>query len=696
MGLTARLVAAALAVGAVLIAANVAFFLAERHAAYRDDLVDLTEEVALQLVRDYESYLSGIIAAANAYATANSAYRDAVLAFDGGYDARVAIYGALVNLQSGYSAIQNSYLMLPGELITFRSFTGEFAEPGRFPEYELATQMVPGVTMEIIHDRTISRGGSSIAVSTLLIRPFRSLGRPDAVIIVDIGIEAINRHLRDRVTLFDHFSVEQGEPGRSTPTSANSNSPTAVATSASFDRAFYVTLEDAGAVSRRRGTAFVLGSVVTACVLFAVVALLLVRRLTPIERELTKLADRPADLSSLADAVRDLARDNEQLRVRYDRVLPHYRRRVMNHLLLGLLTEGTTLDERLSFTGTHLPEPPYVAICVLFADAERSDRETASIILLIASAIELEVGTEAADLLCAVDALRHGTVVPHDAVARIPAALDRLPDAVRGRIFVGVGNPVMQPGDLARSYDSARRALTFRRLLGGSIFSADDIDRRFQDQQGYPFDLERSLLLAVQRRDLESAESRLAEMLSALGGCADPMRGLEYLRLQLLHVMEGRLSGQGASPAVLDGLVDEFPLEEANTPDAVSALFRDLLHRAVGGERATDDRDDQVAEFLRYIEEHHADHNLQLLSLEEAFGLSRYYIGRRINEVTGQHFSEHLNRARVEHGARLLEERPPIPIKRIAALVGYSYDYYFARQFKAAYGIAPSEYRDRA
>jgi AraC-like DNA-binding protein len=695
LGLTARLIIAALIVVVALIAANVTFVVAERRANLRDELTQITQRIAREVVGEYEAYLAGIVASASNYATNNTRYRDAVLGFDGSYDARIAIYNALANLQSSYPAIVNSYVMLPSQLITFRSFTGEFAESHRFAEFELASAMVPGVSMEIVHDRTVVLLGSESVVSTLLIRPFRSIGRPDVVVIADVSVSSLHRELRERIPLLDRFSLGEGSPETLLPGVEEPGALTVSEVSSAFDRAFVVTLSDDDVVDRRQNLTFLLGSVATALVVFLLAATMLLRKLTPLERELQKLSTRPENLTALADAVRSLTEDNEQLRLRYDRVLPHYRRRVMNHLLLGLLAEGDALDERLTFTGMRLPQPPYAALCVFFAEAEQSDRESASLVLIVASAMEIEIGHEAADLLGPVDAIRYGTVIPTSSAGRLDALLTRLPPAARDRIYLGVGHSVYAPGDLAASYDTAKRALTFRRLLDGRVFDVDRIAAGVREGRAYPFELERLLIQAVQRRDAAEAEARLDELLQQVRESSYALRGLEYLRLQLLHVLEGRLAAAGASPAVLDRTVDQFPLEEANSPEAILALFRRLVSRAIEEGAGSQHGKHQVERFLQYIEDNHGRTSLQLLDLEDEFGLSRYYIGRRIKEETGEHFSDHLNRMRVERGARLLEESPEMPIREIAGLVGYSYDYYFARQFKQIYGVSPSEYRER-
>lgn len=694
-GLTARLLIAALLVVVGLVIVNVTFFVAERRAALRGELAQITERVADELVANYETYLGGIVASASNYAFSNATYRDAALGFDGSYDARVAIYNALINLQSGFPAIVNAYVVLPEGVITFRLFTGEFTESDRLPEFELASQMAPGVAVDIVHERHLDQPGVDSVVSTLLIRPFRAIGRPDVIVMTDVSVVALQRKLADRVPLLERFSVTSGSPDEMGIV-PESGELMAAAVSTSFDRGFQLTLRDDTVVGRRKGLVFVLGSAGTALLVFLIAAILLVRQLSPLERELQRLAVRPSNLSTLADAVRSLTQDNEQLRVRYDRVLPHYRRRVMNHLLLGLLSEGEVLNERLAFTRMKLPDPPYAALCVLFAKAEQSDRESASLILLVSSAVEIEIGHEAADLLGPVDAIRHGTVIPAQTIDRLDAVLERLPAAARDRIYMGAGHAVATPGELAASYDAAKRALTFRRLLGGRVFNAGHIAARVRDEHGYPFEAEAELLQAVQRRDANEADRLLAEFMHELRDSDDAVRGLEYLRLQLLHVLEGRLAAAGASPSVLDQTIDQYPLEYAHTPAAMLSLFQQLVKSAVeeGADSGRPER--QVERFLRFIEEHHADTGMQLLTLEEKFGLSRYYIGRRIREETGLHFSEHVNRARVEHGAALLADAPDLPIKEIAVRVGYSYDYYFARQFRQIYGISPSEYRERA
>lgn len=73
---------------------------------------------------------------------------------------------------------------------------------------------------------------------------------------------------------------------------------------------------------------------------------------------------------------------------------------------------------------------------------------------------------------------------------------------------------------------------------------------------------------------------------------------------------------------------------------------------------------------------------------------SRRQLQRVLAEVGGTTFVQLLARTRMCAAERLLRD-PSIPVKEVAARVGYSQPAQFAKSFRVRYGASPREYRAR-
>ena len=97
----------------------------------------------------------------------------------------------------------------------------------------------------------------------------------------------------------------------------------------------------------------------------------------------------------------------------------------------------------------------------------------------------------------------------------------------------------------------------------------------------------------------------------------------------------------------------------------------------------------QVNIFLR---EHYTDPNLTVGSVAETFGMSSTRLSLEYKEQTGMHPSVFLLSLRIEKAKELLRQTE-MPIKEIAAAVGYYDASSFIRRFRQHAAITPSQYR---
>ncbi len=105
-----------------------------------------------------------------------------------------------------------------------------------------------------------------------------------------------------------------------------------------------------------------------------------------------------------------------------------------------------------------------------------------------------------------------------------------------------------------------------------------------------------------------------------------------------------------------------------------------------------------LKKLLRYMEREkpHLDSELTVKTLSGGLSVSHRDISRVINEKTGMHFYDFINRYRVEEAKRLLEEstlREGFTILDIAYEVGFNSKSSFNSAFKKINGITPSQYK---
>lgn len=99
----------------------------------------------------------------------------------------------------------------------------------------------------------------------------------------------------------------------------------------------------------------------------------------------------------------------------------------------------------------------------------------------------------------------------------------------------------------------------------------------------------------------------------------------------------------------------------------------------------------RLGRVIGYLEEHYA----EALTLDDLAGigcLSRRTLTREFRRAMGCSPIEYLIRLRIQHAARLLQDRYA-GITEVAFRVGFGDSNYFARQFRAVMGCSPRQYR---
>ena len=98
-----------------------------------------------------------------------------------------------------------------------------------------------------------------------------------------------------------------------------------------------------------------------------------------------------------------------------------------------------------------------------------------------------------------------------------------------------------------------------------------------------------------------------------------------------------------------------------------------------------------IQDMISYIDEHLED-QLDLGTLSQTFGYSKYHVSRMFLSITGMSLHHYIQRRRLTEAARLLVFSD-VPIMEIAFAAGYQTQQSFTFGFKSLYSCSPKSYR---
>jgi AraC-like DNA-binding protein len=102
--------------------------------------------------------------------------------------------------------------------------------------------------------------------------------------------------------------------------------------------------------------------------------------------------------------------------------------------------------------------------------------------------------------------------------------------------------------------------------------------------------------------------------------------------------------------------------------------------------------DPRVRTVLQYVESRHVNSACRLDDVAKNLRVSRSYLSRLVFKETGVTFNRHLQLARMNTAARLLQESE-LSIKEISSGTGYEHVPSFDRQFRSHFNRTPGDFR---
>ena len=125
----------------------------------------------------------------------------------------------------------------------------------------------------------------------------------------------------------------------------------------------------------------------------------------------------------------------------------------------------------------------------------------------------------------------------------------------------------------------------------------------------------------------------------------------------------------------------------------MKTMYGETLSLKQLGVEEPKEHDDFLARYIEIVKANISNPELDVSVIYEALGMSRTNFYRKVKTVTGLSPIELIKNIRLEAGAKLLKESD-MNVSEIAQHIGFSSRSYFARSFKAAYGMSPTEYQE--
>lgn len=155
---------------------------------------------------------------------------------------------------------------------------------------------------------------------------------------------------------------------------------------------------------------------------------------------------------------------------------------------------------------------------------------------------------------------------------------------------------------------------------------------------------------------------------------------------------------------VYDGFEDLIPLwrqalQRLNAQNAnlltEGVLLHTLSYLAEDRSPSPNAKNDTVLQnILNYTEQNFGDPTINLKHVADLFGYTDKYLSHLFKSRMSINFTTYLNRLRIRHAAKLLEEGYN-NIADLATVCGYSDPMYFSKVFRRVTGKTPREYRKR-
>ncbi len=264
------------------------------------------------------------------------------------------------------------------------------------------------------------------------------------------------------------------------------------------------------------------------------------------------------------------------------------------------------------------------------------------------------------------------------------------------RTFIGVGRPVDRLSLVMESYQTAavatqrqffigyNKIVFYRELHSSAQLELDDSEIDVFSNWIDTEDKDRAIGFVNEK----------AEQFKALGDALvnDAKNFFFNLLLRLFQAADKRnvpLTAEQRGKDYLWSVIFRFNtlLElEKYTLDQIEKFFELLQRKELGGSIAF--------HIQKFVTKHLADPQLSIKSIADSLYLTPNYLSLQFKKESGTTINQYMTELRIDRAEELLKDRK-YKLYEVASSVGFQDANYFAKTFKKATGLTPSEYREK-
>lgn len=416
--------------------------------------------------------------------------------------------------------------------------------------------------------------------------------------------------------------------------------------------------------------------------------------------EITKVFE---NLRQKLDQERNEKRNADLLRKYYDESLPLLQANFYSTLIEGRIPEEELYrymtDYQIRFDGA--------LYCCIVVHTSASQVPTGMDIRLLTISVDRQAGEELQKRWRAKRFTYLGETVmitqlkSEDEISELTDECDRFCkyiDHVMGaKVTVGIGQVCDHVSELAKSYQTAKEAASYRVLYGSNkainlheIVPQRKIVMDTNDGSGL-LNIFKMICLGSES-DIEKAVGNyMKQKFMSFDSLEKYHIAVMELISELYHFMTNNELDIAKISGGTSALYNEISNFEPNVLEKWLLKTAMMLHSDMADARYHSKKSliDQAKE---YVQQNYQKEELGLDDICRQLGVSNSYFSSMFKKETGKSFVGYLTDYRMEKAARMLVETGEKSYM-IAKSVGYSDPNYFSYVFKRSYGVSPSKYR---
>lgn len=211
------------------------------------------------------------------------------------------------------------------------------------------------------------------------------------------------------------------------------------------------------------------------------------------------------------------------------------------------------------------------------------------------------------------------------------------------------------------------------------------------------YEQEKMLISDVLLGDVESAKSRLNEMLGRIYfNSGNNIEIIKIRTIELITLLSRALIESGEDSEVVYGMTDSYlgSIAKINNLTDLSFVLLETLEKytTLVFSNVTENNLTLIRKSVHYINQRY-NTNLTLEEVSKYVGLNPTYFSILFKKETGLNFSHYITKLRIEQAKHLLKTSS-MPLVTIAEETGFESQSYFSKVFKKQTGTTPKQYRE--